>query len=135
MSPASAINLLLRVLMECSVVGGLSYWGVRTGDTAGMKVLLGVGAPVVGFGAWGALDFRDAGRHAEKLRLLEELATSGLAAAALYDAGQQALGAALAGLSVIYHALVYLSGERLLKRDMVTSASTALEQTDHDSGR
>lgn len=106
--------LALRALMETGVVGGLAYWGVVTGDTVGSSVLLGVGAPAVGFGIWGALDFRRAGRFAEPLRLLEELAISGLAAAALYSTGRHVLGLALAGISGAYHIAVYTSGARRL---------------------
>jgi hypothetical protein len=108
------INLGLRALMEFGVVAGLAYWGIETGDSTAAKVLLGVGAPAVGFGIWGAVDFRSAGRHAELLRLLEELAISGLAALALFTAGRQALGVALAAVSIVHHALVYATGERLL---------------------
>jgi hypothetical protein len=63
----------------------------------------------------GAVDFHQAGRLAEPLRLLQELAISGLAAAALYSAGQHLLGWALGLLSAGYHTLVYLQGGRLLK--------------------
>jgi hypothetical protein len=80
-----------------------------------MKILLAVGAPALGFGFWGAVDFRQAGRLAEPLRLLQELAISALAAAALYTAGQHLLGWALGLVSVVYHALVYLLGGRLLQ--------------------
>jgi hypothetical protein len=52
---------------------------------------------------------------AEPLRLIQELVVSFLAALALYAAGPHVLGVALAVLSVVYHALVYLSGEGLLK--------------------
>lgn len=57
------------------------------------------------------MDFHQAGRFAEPLRLAEELIISGLAAAALYAAGQHILGGALGGLSLGYHALVYLQGK------------------------
>jgi len=43
------------------------------------------------------------------------LVISGLAAVALYPAGQPALGWALAIISIVYHALVYLLGGTLLK--------------------
>ena len=52
---------------------------------------------------------------AESLRLIEELIISGLAALALYVAGQHALGWTLGLLSIVYHTLVYVSGGRLLK--------------------
>ena len=109
------LNLILRVAMECGVVAALAYWGVRAGDSTPMKVVLGVGAPAIGFGFWGAVDFHQAGRFAELARLTQELAVSGLAALAAYAAGQHTLGIGLASLSGVYHALVYASGARLLK--------------------
>jgi Protein of unknown function (DUF2568) len=112
---ADALLLSLRVLMEAAIVGALAYWGARTGHSAGAKIALGIAAPVVGFGLWGAVDFRRAGRLAEPLRLAQELVISGVAAIASYAAGAHALGIALAALSVVYHALVYLAGRTLLK--------------------
>jgi hypothetical protein len=114
MSPPQRLNLALRALLEMSVVAGLAYWGLRTGDNAAGKILLAVGAPVVGFGFWGAVDFRQAGQLAEPLRLTQELAISAIAAVALYTAGQPALADLLAALSIIYHGLVYATGARLL---------------------
>ena len=114
MTTFQRVNLALRVLMEVGIVVALAYWGLHTGNGTGAKIVLGVGAPLVGFGFWGAIDFHQAGRAAEPLRLTQELAVSGLAALAWYEAGQHALGLALGALSITYHALVYLSGERLL---------------------
>lgn len=102
--------------MELGVVVGLGYWGYESGHATWTKVLLAVGAPVVGFGVWGAVDFRFAGRLAEPLRLLEEFVISGLAALALYVAGARLWGGALAVLSVVYHVLVYASGDRLQRK-------------------
>ena len=110
-----AFTLVLRVLMEAGIVAAFAWWGYRAGAGTGMKILLAVGAPALGFGFWGAVDFRQAGRLAEPLRLLQELAVSALAAVALYAAGQHLLGWALGLLSAAYHALVYLQGGRLLK--------------------
>ena len=114
MTGRQRLNLMLRVLMEVGVVVALADWGFHTGGGTAAKVLLGIGAPVVGFGFWGAVDFHQA-RLAELLRLTQELVISGLAAAAWYASGQHVLGIALASLSVVYHALVYASGARLLK--------------------
>ncbi len=115
MAKLRVLNLPLRVLMEIGVVAALSYWGFHTGSSTAMKIVLEVGAPVVGFGLWGLIDFHQAGRFSEPLRLLQELVISGAAAVALYASGQHVLGLALASLSIVYHALVYASGERLLK--------------------
>jgi Protein of unknown function (DUF2568) len=115
MTNRERLNLILRVLMEVGVVAGLAFWGVHTGGSTGAKILLGVGVPVLGFGFWGAVDFHQAGRFAEPARLIQEIAVSGLAAFAWYAAGRHGLGIGLAALSVVYHALVYASGARLLK--------------------
>lgn len=115
MSKAEWFNLGLRAVMEFGIVLGLGYWGFHTGGSGGLKILLGIGAPVLGFGVWGVVDFDQAGRLSEPLRLIEELVISGLAALALYTAGQHALGIALGGISIFYHVLVYALGGRLLK--------------------
>jgi hypothetical protein len=115
MSKLKWFNLALRALMETSIVLALAFWGYQSGNSTGMKILFGIIAPLIGFGIWGAIDFHQAGNIAEPLRLIEELIISGLAALALYVTGQHVLGWTLGLLSIVYHALVYISGGRLLK--------------------
>jgi O-antigen/teichoic acid export membrane protein len=62
MTATERLNLILRVLMGVGIVAALTYWGIHTDDSAAPKIALGIGAPVVGFGFWGAVDFRRAGR-------------------------------------------------------------------------
>ena len=129
-----ALNLTLRAILEVGVVVGLGYWGFTVHASSVIKVVLGIGVPVLLFGFWGTIDFRQA-RHGEQLRLTQELAVSALAAIALYAAGQMALAVGLAVLSITYHALVYLSGERLLKpgsRETVTSPSALPSPAERD---
>ncbi len=116
LSTAKWINISLRAVMEAGIIAALAFWGFHTGGNTAAKVLLGIGAPLIGFGFWGAVDFRRAGSKSEFLRLLQELVVSGIAAAAFYAAGRPILGIALALLSVIHHSLVYFLGERLIKR-------------------
>jgi uncharacterized protein DUF2568 len=108
-------NLGLRVLMETGIVLGLAYWGFHAGSNSITKVVLALGAPLVGFGFWGAVDFHQAGRVSEPLRLIQELVISGLAALALFAAGQHLLAGILAVISIVYHLLIYVTGSRLLK--------------------
>jgi hypothetical protein len=108
-------NVALRGVMELGIVLALAYWGYHTGGSTLAKVALAVGAPALGFGFWGLVDFHQAGRMAEPLRLVQELVISGLAAVALVVAGQPALGWALGLISIAHHALVYGLGQRLLK--------------------
>jgi hypothetical protein len=114
-STLKSFNLALRALMELGIVAALGYWGYKSGNGTAAKILLGVGAPLLGFGFWGLVDFRQAGSWAESLRLIQELLVSGLAALAWYIAGAHAWGWALALLSVVHHTLVYLLGGTLLK--------------------
>ena len=109
------LNLVLRVIMELGIIFALGYWGIYEGQSMVSKILLGIGTPALFFGFWGLVDFRQAGVMSEPLRLLQELVISGLAAVALYLAGQHILGWALAVISIIHHTLVYLAGQTLLK--------------------
>jgi hypothetical protein len=115
-SPLIRANLTLRALMEAGIIVALGWWGYHTGGSTETRVLRAFVVPILGFGFWGLVDFRWAGRFAEGLRLTQELAVSGVAAVAWYAAGQHVLGWALAVVSVVHHVLVYVSGERLLKR-------------------
>jgi hypothetical protein len=115
MTTLKRFNLALRGLMEAGIIVALGYLGFHLGKNMGLKILLGFGAPALGFGFWGLVDFHQAGRAAEPLRLSQELIISGLAAIALYTTGQHALGWALGIVSVVHHALVYLLGGGLLK--------------------
>jgi hypothetical protein len=112
-----SLTLVLRVTMEVGIIAALAYWGVQTGAATPTKALLGIAAPLVGFGIWGLVDFRGSGALAEPLRLGEELVISGAAALAAYTAGAQTLGWLLGVLSIVYHALVYVAGDRLLRTD------------------
>lgn len=103
--------------MEAGIVAAFAYWGAHTSSSPWLEILAGITAPLVGFGVWGAIDFHQARKHAESLRLIEELVISLLAAAALYTAGQHVAGAALGALSIAYHVLVYATGATLLERE------------------
>lgn len=116
LTPMLTLDIALRVLMELGIVLALGLWGYHAGSGAATRLLLAVVAPVLGFGFWGAVDFRGAGRLAEPLRLAQELAVTGVAAAALALAGHAAWGIGLASLSLVHHTLVYALGRRLLER-------------------
>jgi hypothetical protein len=113
-TPLVRLNIALRGLMELGIVLALGVWAHHLGGTPASKLLLTLAAPAAGFGFWGAVDFRWAGRFAEPLRLVQELAVTALAALALLAAGHALWGLALAGLSAGHHGLVYALGQRLL---------------------
>ena len=108
-------NLVLRALMETGIVLAFGYWGFHTGNNKMNHILLGIFTPVVAFGFWGFVDFHNAGKLSEFYRLLQELFISLLAAIAVYSKGAFIFGISLGILSQVYHALVYLNGDRILK--------------------
>lgn len=108
-------NLFLRVSIELGIVAALGYWGFETGQSPIGKMALGIGAPLLAFGIWGFVSPRKGPAVNELMRLIEELAISGLAAVALYATGKHTLGYAFGLATIINHALVYVLGGRLLK--------------------
>ena len=109
------INVVLRALMELGIVLAFGYWGFQIGHTVTLHILAGIFLPLSVFAFWGLVDFRNAGKFREFYRLIQELIISLLAAFALYKTGAVSLGIFLALLTIIYHALVYLNGEKILK--------------------
>ena len=112
----SLTNVALRALLETGIVATFAYWGFSATSNTPVRLVLAVITPVVAFGFWGAVDFRFAGRYAEPLRLVQELAVTILASTALYRTHHHLLAWLLLALSAIHHTAVYLLGERLLKR-------------------
>jgi hypothetical protein len=108
-------NVVLRALMEAGIVLAFGYWGFHTGSNKTIHILLGILTPLLVFGFWGLVDFHNAGKLSEFYRLLQELVISLLAAFAIYKKGAVPFGISLAIVSLLYHALVYLNGDRILR--------------------
>jgi len=113
-TPLQYVTLIARVTMETAVIVAFAVWGYHVGTGSAGSIVLAVLVPLVGFGVWGVVDFHQFDRFGEPLRLVEELAISGLAALGWYVTGWHAAALALVGLSVGYHVLVYAQGARLL---------------------
>ena len=109
------LNLALRALLEFGIILGFVAWGYHAGTTTLTKGVLAIVAPVTAFSFWGFVDFRQAGRMAEPLRLIQELLISALAAVALYVTGYLVAAWGLAAVSIVHHILVYALGGKLLK--------------------
>lgn len=61
LSPTQLLILAMRAVMETGIIVGLAYWGWQTGAGTIAKVALALGAPLIGFGFWGLVDFHSAG--------------------------------------------------------------------------
>ena len=87
----------LRFLLELALLAALAFWGFTTPDGALLRILLGVGAPVLAAAAWGTfLSPRATLRVPGPLLVILEMALFAVAAIALNAAGQQTLAIALA---------------------------------------
>jgi Protein of unknown function (DUF2568) len=102
-------NLALAFLLELGVVAALGFWGFSTGPGVLTKIVLGIGAPVVAIVLWGLFGSPKATWHLDgPWRLLLQIVFFGLAAVALYAAGQRVLGVVFALLFVLNCSLLYV---------------------------
>jgi Protein of unknown function (DUF2568) len=101
-------NLALSFLLELFILGALAYWGFRVGNGTFMKIILGVGAPLLAALVWGIFEAPQASMPLpEPWHLLLALVIFGLAIVALYVAGQRTLALIFASLVVINQILIY----------------------------
>lgn len=103
------INLALTFVLELSLLAAYAYWGFHAGKTPVMKVILGIGAPLLAVVIWGAIM---APKSPMKLQgaayLVVKCVLFSLAVAALIAAGQTPLGIILAVVFVINTILLYV---------------------------
>lgn len=53
MDTLKSINLAVRFLLELCVLASVGYWGFRTGSATLLKILLGIGSPLLIAVIWG----------------------------------------------------------------------------------
>lgn len=104
-----SINLLVAFLLELALLAALGYWGFHVGDNMALKILLGIGAPLLVAVFWGLLLAPRALVHVkEPLHLLLATAVFAIGVAALVAAGRPAWGWALGALFVINQLLLHI---------------------------
>jgi hypothetical protein len=105
-------NLLLAFLLELCVLVALGYWGFQTGQGILVKILLGIGVPVVAIVVWGMFG---APRSDWQLKgvwyLLLKVVFFGAAIAALFAAHQPGWGWAFVGVFMLNNILLYIWGQ------------------------
>lgn len=105
-------NLALRFLLELCALAALGYWGFQTGKGPIVKFGLGIGAPLLAAVVWGM--YGAPGSQAAVtgvMRVGLELAIFGVAAVALYAAGQPGLASVFGVAVMINRALMYVWGQ------------------------
>ncbi|MFB7515371.1 YrdB family protein [Streptomyces sp. NPDC056144] len=97
-----AVNMLVMFLLELAVYAASVLWGVHTGDTWPVKLLLGVGAPAVLIAVWALFGSPKARHPARRAgRFVLEVLWFGSSAAALAATGRTGWAAAFAAVFVV----------------------------------
>lgn len=110
MSALFALNLGLRFLLELAALGAAGYWGFASFDGWPMKLLCGIGVPLVMAAAWGI--FRVPGDGGpplvtvpSQLRLALEFVFFALAVTLLHRAGQPGLAYGFIALLLVNYGI------------------------------
>ncbi len=94
--------------LELAALAALGYWGFKTGGSTAMKLVLGLGAPLLAAVVWGLFVAPKATVDNEVLRIVFEIAVFGAAALALVAVGRTGLAIAFAAVAVVDDVLVRL---------------------------
>lgn len=106
MEGLKSANLALAFLLELCALAALGFWGFRTGQSFFMKLVLGLGLPLVVAIFWGAfLAPKAAVAVSEPLHTILELLVFALAAVLLYVSGQPG-PAWIFGLAVVVNQML-----------------------------
>jgi hypothetical protein len=107
MTAMKSFNLALAFLFELCALAALAFWGFHTGQGLLVKILLGIGAPLLAALIWGAFAAPRAMLQVPAFtRYLVMLLVFGSAVVALALAGQALLAWIFAGLVVANRLLV-----------------------------
>jgi hypothetical protein len=93
MDALKILNLSVRFLLELCMLAAVGYWGFKTQSTWPMKILLGIGLPVLIAVLWGTFLAPKATRPLSGVSFLVlELVLFASGAVALFASGKPALG-------------------------------------------
>jgi len=100
-------NVGLRFVLELCALAALSYWGFHTGDQLLLKIVLGLGAPLIAAVLWATLGAPAAqAKLSGVLHLALEVVIFGAAIVALAKADQSELAGVFAVIFIINRALM-----------------------------
>lgn len=103
------INIGLRFLLELCILVIFGYWGFQTGSNNFMKILLGLGAPILFAVMWGTfLAPKSPMRLHEPWLFLLELVVFSLTCWALYSTGKVDLTVAFGGIYILNKILMVI---------------------------
>jgi hypothetical protein len=108
MALLKAVNLGITFLLELCMLAALAYWGFRASNSLPVRLLLGLGAPLLAILIWALFMAPKASRRLTGLPyLLLKIVLFGAAALALAAAGQPTLAIIFVIVTVINQILLY----------------------------
>ena len=109
MGALKSINVVVRFLLELCVLAAVGYWGFKTGSGWFLKILLGIGAPLLIAVIWGMFGAPKATYHLHGFMLLAlEVIVFGSGVAALYATKNNSLAWAFAVIVIINRILMFV---------------------------
>jgi hypothetical protein len=109
MDALKSINLAVRFLLEICVLISVGYWGFKTGSGWLLKILLGVGAPLLIAVIWGTFGAPKASYHLNGFSLLTlEVVVFGSGAAALFMSKNYSLAWGFAMIVIVNGILIFV---------------------------
>ena len=107
MAAIKLLNLLVRFLLELCLLAAVGFWGFKTHSSSGLKILFGVGLPILIAVLWGMFVAPKAVyRLNSVLYIAAEFVLLGSGAAALFASGKPTIAWIYAIIVVINKVLV-----------------------------
>jgi hypothetical protein len=112
MEAIKGLNVAIRFLLELCVLAAVGYWGFKTGSGWFLKILLGIGAPLLIAVIWGTFGAPKANMQLHGLILLAlEIIVFGSGVVALFAAKNNSLAWVFAVVVVINRVLMFIWGQ------------------------
>jgi hypothetical protein len=109
MDALKSLNVGIRFLLEICVLISVGYWGFKTNSGWVLKILLGIGAPLLIAVIWGAFGAPKAPYHLSGLALFAlEVTVFGSGVAALFATKNFSLAWGLAAIAIINRILMFV---------------------------
>jgi Protein of unknown function (DUF2568) len=107
-----SLNLAVRFLLELCMLAAVGYWGFNTGSGWPLKILLGIGTPLLIAVIWGMFVAPKAPYHLNGFMLLAlEAVLFGSAVAALYATKNYLLAWGFAVIVILNRVLILVWGQ------------------------
>ena len=109
MEAIKSVNLAVRFLLELCVLVAVGYWGFKTGSGWFLKILLGIGAPLLIAVIWGMFGAPKSAYHLTGLSLLAlEVVVFGSGVVALFAMKNYQLAWSFAVILIINRVLMFV---------------------------